>query len=51
MSVTKVDDIICFNGHFLPIENAAVGLHNRSFKYGDGLDFVAMRSGYYVFFI
>jgi branched-chain amino acid aminotransferase len=42
MSVTKVDDIICFNGHFLPIENAAVGLHNRSFKYGDGL-FETMR--------
>jgi branched-chain amino acid aminotransferase len=42
MSAIKLGNIICVNGHFLPIENAPLSLQNRSFKYGDAL-FETMR--------
>jgi branched-chain amino acid aminotransferase len=46
-----MEKLICLNGIFLPENNAAIGVANRSFRYGDGLfETIRMRDGQ-LFFI
>lgn len=37
MSVVNLEELICVNGQFLHLDQHPLSVHNRSFKYGDGL--------------